>query len=360
MERTCRSELRPRRPPLMSNVRPQTLPIPHPSTMNTSSSHDLFVRVAVRALCLTVLCLASFVKAQPKPPEFSGQIDVRDVEPSALLYAVAEVVNINIVAPVTPSGQRVSFTTEFSSIDDFLQKLAKRVSMNGVLIGQRILVLSPCLHSQARNTPPRAPGQLSLRVPDATLKEFINLASAEESPMDEGPLLQRRLVARLVEVSDYDALQSAFVAFGGELVAGGRNPVDLAPLPANCAGVETAPATQQQLHSQALRQRANHCPYRTGERAKSCEPLEYFRLEQVTPRGYIEALGRRAAFVEAPDGLLHGVRRGAYIGQNFGKVFDVSRSGIELKEVVQDAQGVWQEAVSELRHWAPPGSPQSP
>lgn len=328
--------------------------------MLKSTSRNVFAGTVVRALFLALLCLASSAKAQSKPPEFSGRIDVRDVESSALLYAVAEVVNFNIVAPVARSGQRVSFTTDFSSIDDFLRKLAKVVSMNGVLIGQRILVLSPCLHSQARNTPPRAPGQLTLHLPEVTLKEFIKLASAESST-EEGPLLQRRLVARLIKVSSDDALQSAFVAFGGELVSDGRNPADIEPAPANCSGVESAPASQQLLRSRALSQRTNHCPYRTGERAsaKLCDPLEFFRLEQVIPRGYLESMGRRAAFVEAPDGLLHDVRPGTYIGHNYGKVLDISRNEIELREVIQDSQGVWQESVSKLRHWAPVGPLQS-
>ena len=331
--------------------------------MTSASNATLFANAVIRSICITVLCLASSANAQPNPPDFSGRIDVRDVEPSALLYAVADTININLVAPVALSRQRVSFSTDFSSVEDLLQKLARRVSISGVLLGQRILVLSPCLHSQARNTPPRAMGQLSIRLPDATLREAFNLLYPEipSKVVDEGSLLNRRVTARLINVSRDDVLQSAFVAFGGELVADtALNPNDLETGPTNCSGVESVPPSPQQLRSQALRQRTNHCPYRTGERAIGCEPLEFFRLEQVFPRGYIEAMGRRTAFVEAPDDLLHIVKRGTYIGQNFGKVIEISRSDIELRELILDPQNVWRESASKLRHWAPPGSPQSP
>jgi Tfp pilus assembly protein PilP len=330
--------------------------------MTTTSNANVLANAVARAIALTVLCIASSVMAQPKPPEFSGRIDVRDVEPSALLYAVADTVNINIVAPVVPSGQRVSISTDFSSIDDLLQKLAKSVSMNGVLLGQRILVLSPCLHREARNTPPRATGPLTIRLPDATLREAISLASQElpSKVLDNEPLLQRRITARLINVSRDDVLQSSFVAFGGELVADTtRNPNDLATSPANCSGVASTPAAPQQQRAQALHQRTNHCPYRAAEHAKSCQPLEFFRLEQVFPRGYFEAMGRRVAFVEAPDELLHVVHRGTYIGQNYGKVQEISRSGIEMEEIVLDRLDIWQKSASKLQHWATPSAPQS-
>jgi type IV pilus assembly protein PilP len=37
------------------------------------------------------------------------------------------------------------------------------------------------------------------------------------------------------------------------------------------------------------------------------------------------------------------VRPGNFVGQNFGRITDISESGIKLKELIQDSGGEWKE-----------------
>lgn len=323
--------------------------------MLATSYRPGFVSTAILAayvVALSLLLASSPAMAESQPPHISGRVDIRDVDAAALLFAVADAVNFNLVAPVPAGRERVSLSTDFSSIDELLQQLAGRVGLRGVVVGRRVLVLSPCLHSEARNSPPRAQGPLSIRLPDATLKEVFDLVSADgvaQGTQEDAALLSRRLVVRVINASREDIIQAVVAALGGELV---DNPT-LAGV-ANCSGVEKAPLSTSQLRSQVLRNRANHCPYRTEEVSRPCDPLEFFSLKDVFPRGYVEGLGRRSAFIEAPDGLLHVVKNGSYVGHDYGRVRDISRGRIELRELVIDSNNVWVESIVEMPHWAPP------
>ena len=46
---------------------------------------------------------------------------------------------------------------------------------------------------------------------------------------------------------------------------------------------------------------------------------------------------------------LYRVKRGNYMGQNFGVITGIDEGQIELKEIVQDGTGEWVERVSSLQ-----------
>ncbi|MCB1806986.1 MAG: pilus assembly protein PilP, partial [Candidatus Competibacteraceae bacterium] len=50
------------------------------------------------------------------------------------------------------------------------------------------------------------------------------------------------------------------------------------------------------------------------------------------------------ALIKAPDGIVHRVRKGNYLGENFGEIFNISEDKIEILEIVPDPQaGGWKE-----------------
>ena len=77
------------------------------------------------------------------------------------------------------------------------------------------------------------------------------------------------------------------------------------------------------------------------------EPLEAFPLEQLKMVGTLQQGKDMYALVRA-DKTLYRVRKGNYMGQNFGLITDVSESDIKLKEIVQDSAGDWAERQSVL------------
>jgi len=77
------------------------------------------------------------------------------------------------------------------------------------------------------------------------------------------------------------------------------------------------------------------------------EPLEAFPLEQLKMVGTLSQGKDTYALVRA-DKTLYRVKKGNYMGQNFGLITDVNDNEIKLKEIVQDSAGDWAERQSVL------------
>ena len=77
------------------------------------------------------------------------------------------------------------------------------------------------------------------------------------------------------------------------------------------------------------------------------EPLEAFPLEQLKMVGTLTQGKDTYAIVRA-DKTLYRVKKGNYMGQNFGLITDVTENEIKLKEIVQDSAGDWAERQSVL------------
>lgn len=55
------------------------------------------------------------------------------------------------------------------------------------------------------------------------------------------------------------------------------------------------------------------------------------------------------ALIKAPDGVVHRVREGNYVGQNYGEIYAVGEQGVEIQEIVQDPNtGGWRERDNRL------------
>lgn len=58
--------------------------------------------------------------------------------------------------------------------------------------------------------------------------------------------------------------------------------------------------------------------------------------------------GELWALVLAPDSVVHRVRKNNYLGSNHGKIIGITEQRVELKEIVPDGPGRWQERQSFL------------
>src|SRR2546427_7332654 len=72
------------------------------------------------------------------------------------------------------------------------------------------------------------------------------------------------------------------------------------------------------------------------------EPLESFPLESIQMLGTITQSQETFALVKAGPNLYR-VRKGNYMGQNFGVITGIDESQIALKELIQDSGGGWGE-----------------
>jgi type IV pilus assembly protein PilP len=69
------------------------------------------------------------------------------------------------------------------------------------------------------------------------------------------------------------------------------------------------------------------------------EPLEAFPLDSLRMVGTLEQAGVTWALISAPDGTIHRVTTGNYMGQNDGKIIRITDTKVELTEIVEDGLG---------------------
>lgn len=79
------------------------------------------------------------------------------------------------------------------------------------------------------------------------------------------------------------------------------------------------------------------------------EALEEFPLENLKMVGYLYQNKVGYAVIRAPDGKLHRVKAGNYIGLNFGLIKEVADTEVLIKEMVQDSAGDWSERMSSMQ-----------
>jgi len=78
------------------------------------------------------------------------------------------------------------------------------------------------------------------------------------------------------------------------------------------------------------------------------EPLEAFPLEAIQMVGTLSQSKDVYALVKAGTNLFR-VKKGNYMGQNFGVILGIDEGQISLKEVVQDSGGDWVERSTSLQ-----------
>jgi type IV pilus assembly protein PilP len=84
------------------------------------------------------------------------------------------------------------------------------------------------------------------------------------------------------------------------------------------------------------------------DRDRPKEPLEAFPLESIQMVGSLTQGGESFGLVKAGPNLYR-VRKGNYMGQNFGVITGIDEVQISLKELIQEGSGEWIERSSSLQ-----------
>lgn len=71
------------------------------------------------------------------------------------------------------------------------------------------------------------------------------------------------------------------------------------------------------------------------------EALEAFPLDSLVFSGRLELAGKAWAIITTPDGFLHKVKIGNYLGTNYGAITNITETTIQITEIVSDGLGGW-------------------
>lgn len=87
-------------------------------------------------------------------------------------------------------------------------------------------------------------------------------------------------------------------------------------------------------------------PPAEAERAR--EALENFPLDALKMVGTLRKQGRVYALIKTPDNTLQHVTLGNHMGQNLGRIIEITEAAVELRELTQDGAGKWAETRATL------------
>ena len=79
------------------------------------------------------------------------------------------------------------------------------------------------------------------------------------------------------------------------------------------------------------------------ERRKKSGKLERFPLDKLRLKGVMGSSGSISGLVQSPDGAVHKVQAGQYVGLNHGRVTEVTSKHLLIKESLPDGLGCWQQ-----------------
>jgi Tfp pilus assembly protein PilP len=73
------------------------------------------------------------------------------------------------------------------------------------------------------------------------------------------------------------------------------------------------------------------------------EELERFELDSLRMVGTLEDQNFQWGIIRDPEGTVHRVKVGNYIGRNIGKILNIYEDKIDLREIVKNPDGRWEE-----------------
>ncbi|GAA0718771.1 pilus assembly protein PilP [Dokdonella soli] len=95
------------------------------------------------------------------------------------------------------------------------------------------------------------------------------------------------------------------------------------------------------LSAEEQEQTANTGPHPDQNRTR--EPLESFPLDGLKMSGTLGLAKQIEGLVRDPDGVVHRVHVGNYLGQNYGRITAIGEDHIDLVELVPNGTGGWME-----------------
>jgi len=78
-------------------------------------------------------------------------------------------------------------------------------------------------------------------------------------------------------------------------------------------------------------------------RNRNREELEQFELDSLRMVGTLQDTQENWGIVVDPGGMVHRVKVGNYAGRNIGKIVNIFEDRIELREIIRDSEGRWEE-----------------
>ena len=299
---------------------------------------------------LFVSCLTIFFTGVAVADENQGRIEVSDIDVAGLFQTSADIANVNLVTAV-PTGDRISIDISFSSVPDMLQKLATSIGMHLYVQDRRIAIVHPaCQKATPTVSGINLSKTVSLNFHEISLGLLARIFELRLDLDDKQTfiLAHQMVTIRARDLTGNEVLKASARAVGVDILRNSGGFVRLARSSASeCSEPDRPEVDDLTTTYQRITPRPDNCPYRkpqTDAMYRRCDPLEFFSLRTLVPKGYLQLQERHIAYVEhVGDGAVYAVKAGAYLGRDHGKVTKITTKSIDVREIFQDVNGEWKE-----------------
>lgn len=308
------------------------------------------IRMTRTLFHLFVAYLTIFFPGVAEAHESQGRIEVSDINVAGLLQTSADIANVNMVTAASTRGH-ISIDISFSSVPDMLQQLASGTGMHIYVQDRRIAVLHPaCQKAIPIVSGINLSTKVSLNFHEISLGLLSRIFELRLDLDDKqtSTLAHRTVTIRARDLTGNELLKASARALGVDILRNAAGAVRLArSSKSECSMPDIPEADDVTTTYQRITPRPDNCPYRkpqTDAMLRHCDPLEFFSLRTLIPKGYFQLQKRLIAYVEHDGGGdVYAVKAGDYLGRDYGKVKNVSTKSIEVREIFQDVNGEWKE-----------------
>jgi hypothetical protein len=274
---------------------------------------------------------------QPAHAADAGTLDVRvrDISGSAMLFIIADMAEISLVAGSELPMQRVSIDERSMDPQAWIERFAAQRNLATRIRNGVVLIASECRLARAAVAPGLDDPDDSVnlfyqnaRVSTPVAEAFAKLLSGERVEFPDADTNASVTVA-LRDVPTADAIAAVATVTGWEVTRGeGR-------LAFTHAGPDCGVAVAEGRPQPPPPDKNRSC---SGSAVRHrCETLELYGIERLRVLGQISrAGGPKFALVESPEGVVYRITKGHYLGFDYGLVKRIDDEGVMINELVYD------------------------
>jgi Tfp pilus assembly protein PilP len=272
----------------------------------------------------------------------SIEISVRDIYASGLAVNAANALKTSIVVGGY-ARQRINWTEKFSSKESFMLKLTKKLNGRLTKYADINIISNKCITKKEEGKfNPFGERKISFNFKSVDAIKILNLLHVENTRDTSNLEYFKGANFGLVGMSLKDekistVYNSLVIATGINIFENSFHQLEIQRND-NCKY-----DLKESLDVPFPNFLDNNCDKNRGniddEVRPKCAPLEYYKLENITLRGYMKMGNEFFVFAETPDHLTWLIQHRDYMGYNVGIVTNISNKGIKVSEINQNPYG---------------------
>lgn len=273
------------------------------------------------------------------------EVKAQGVLASGFLHSAFDYMDQDALIYGLSSGERISVEGKFDTPESFFQPLVDQLQLKPSRVGPFIILSAACTINPKVAYPQFSNEKLSLFFQRIELKTLFQILQdfydfkIDDATSDYGTF---PLAIRGKNLTGSEFFNGILSATHKQLVPGPDGKYRLENLPQDKTCSPRTQGPEEEFEPPIPLHR-----FQTGPGNRRPEYLELYGVEKMSFKGYFKRGDRLAGLIEF-HGLNTLVKNGDYIGKDYGKIIDISKNGMRIREIKQNVFGIWGERDIEI------------